>query len=632
MIFDKKPPLIITVGTALLLIGAGTLTYLGLRWRTMRAQGVPVGMKAVPQSAVAAVTLTTDAEQWQTLRQFGTPETQANFDERLATWRDRWLAQYGVSFAEDVAPWVGPEATIAWIPDNEVTAEGEPGSVVLGEQGRLLLLPIDDPEAAQISAAGLPLGTESADQIDYRGVTLSAFAPTSGDANEAVLVGLLGTRLLLVAENQATAQKAIDAYKGGKNLADLPGYRRSFEHVGVPQAFGKLYLNVPAATQLLAQSSQPELPAVLMENFQESRGLAATVTLESQGIQIISTSWLGPDSDLEYAETNVPAQLPQYLPRDTLVFASGGNFQQFWQDLRDRTSWGALTTFNPDNLALALQGSTGLTLEEDLLPWMAGEFAIALVPPQADEPANDGEAPLPDPGLVTLVQVSDRAQAEQAFARLDEVVENRYRFTITDEPQGDIELVKWISPFESTALSRGWLNSSIAFLTVGTGTDAAIVPKPRRSLARFPLFQLTTGDAPYPNNGYFYINLEALNQTDHNLFLPTLPVENQGILRAIQALGVTATILDAQRLRYDLYLVLERGNRPGPLPSSASPETAEPEAETGASTPPADDTTEVPSAETEPSDETSGAEAPGEETPAEAAPVEAVPAESEAPN
>jgi hypothetical protein len=63
MILRKKPPLIVTVGTALLLIGAGTLTYIGLRWRLSQAQGVPVGMRAVPQAAVAAVTLTNDTEQ-----------------------------------------------------------------------------------------------------------------------------------------------------------------------------------------------------------------------------------------------------------------------------------------------------------------------------------------------------------------------------------------------------------------------------------------------------------------------------------------------------------------------------------------------------------------------------------------
>ncbi|MEM6835385.1 MAG: DUF3352 domain-containing protein [Cyanobacteria bacterium P01_C01_bin.120] len=570
--FAKKPPLLVTIGATGLLIGVGALTYVGMRWRTLQARGLPAGVRAVPQSAVAAVTVSTSAEQWQQLRQFGTPETQNSFDGQLAEWRDRWLRQYDISFSEDIAPWVGPEVTIAWVPEPESLTDTEPNAVTLGSQGRLLVLPIADPEAAQISAQSLPLAEDSANALEYRGVTLNEFAPAAGSEPTSVFVGLLGTQLILVAEDETVAQQAIDAYKGGKNLADVTDYRRSFEHIGTTQAFGKLYVNVPAATQLLAQTSQPTLPTALLESFQESRGLAATIALETQGIQIKSTSWFGDDSDRTYVDTNVPAQLPEYLPRDTLMLASGGNFQQFWQDLSERRNWGALTALKPDNLSLALQGSTGLTLEEDLLPWMQGEFAVALVPPQVTD-TPDSEVVLPNPSLVTLVQASDRAQAEQVFARLDQVVENRYRFTISNEPEGNIELVRWTSPFQSTMLSRGWLDSSVAFLTVGSGTEAAIVPQPRRSLANSPLFQLTTGDAPYPNNGYFFINLKALSQTEDNLFVPPLPVENQGVLKAIEALGITSTVLDEQRLRYDLYLVLNRGNRPGPLPSSPPVET-----------------------------------------------------------
>ncbi|MGD1858775.1 MAG: DUF3352 domain-containing protein [Leptolyngbyaceae cyanobacterium] len=570
--FAKKPPLLVTIGATGLLIGVGALTYVGMRWRTLQARGLPAGVRAVPQSAVAAVTVSTSTEQWQQLRQFGTPETQNSFDGQLAEWRDRWLRQYDISFSEDIAPWVGPEVTIAWVPEPESLTDTEPNAVTLGSQGRLLVLPIADPEAAQISAQSLPLAEDSANALEYRGVMLNEFAPAAGSEPTSVFVGLLGTQLILVAEDETVAQQAIDAYKGGKNLADVTDYRRSFEHIGTTQAFGKLYVNVPAATQLLAQTSQPTLPTALLESFQESRGLAATIALETQGIQIKSTSWFGDDSDRTYVDTNVPAQLPEYLPRDTLMLASGGNFQQFWQDLSERRNWGALTALKPDNLSLALQGSTGLTLEEDLLPWMQGEFAVALVPPQVTD-TPDSEIVLPNPSLVTLVQASDRAQAEQVFARLDQVVENRYRFTISNEPEGNIELVRWTSPFQSTMLSRGWLNSSVAFLTVGSGTEAAIVPQPRRSLANSPLFQLTTGDAPYPNNGYFFINLKALSQTEDNLFVPPLPVENQGVLKAIEALGITSTVLDEQRLRYDLYLVLNRGNRPGPLPSSPPVET-----------------------------------------------------------
>ncbi|HEY9889012.1 MAG TPA: DUF3352 domain-containing protein, partial [Candidatus Obscuribacterales bacterium] len=155
MVFAKKPPLIVTLGTALLLIGGGVLAYGALRWRLTQARGIPAGVNAVPQAAIAAVTLSTDTEQWEQLRQFGTPDTQAAFDRQLAEWRDRWLADYGLTFANDIAPWVGPEITVAWVPEAAAATE-EGTAIALGSQRRLVLLPIDDPEAAQISAAALP--------------------------------------------------------------------------------------------------------------------------------------------------------------------------------------------------------------------------------------------------------------------------------------------------------------------------------------------------------------------------------------------------------------------------------------------------------------------------------------------
>lgn len=517
------------------------------------------------------VSLSTKGEQWQHLRQFGTPETQASFDQQLANWRDRWLTDYGLSFSQDLAPWIGPEVTIAWLPglESETNANDSSAVDVWDDKRRILLLPIRDPEEAQSSAASLFLSEEPTDTWEYRGVTLQSYIPPNQDRQEAIWLGVLGTQLILVAEAQDTAQQSIDAYKDGNSIANMAGYRRSFEHIGTAQAFSQLYVDVPAAIQLLGQTSQPQFPPALAASFQDSQGLAATIGLTSQGMQIKSTRWLKPDSENAFSETNVAIQLPQYLPRDTLALASGGDFQQLWQDLSEQRNWGRLTAFDPENLALAIQSSTGLTTEEDLLPWMGGEFALALVP-AAENPSNTDEFALPNPGLVALMQVSDRPQAEQTFDQLDTVVKNRYRFSIVNEPMAGIERVKWISPFQSTTLSRGWLESSIAFLTIGETTENAIIPQPQRSLAKAPLFQLTTGEAPYPNNGYFYLNLEALSRTQNNLFVPDLSLENQGLLRAIQALGVTATVIDSHRLRYDLYLALTRGNRPGPLPQATN--------------------------------------------------------------
>ncbi|WP_008316894.1 DUF3352 domain-containing protein [Leptolyngbya sp. PCC 6406] len=624
----KKRPFFLALGTVLLFMAGGAIAYWVVHRRTGGGPGVPAGARAIPDSALITLSLSTDPEQWQRLREFGTPETQANFDQQLARWSDRWLHQYDLSFATHLQPWVGSEVSLAWLPpavEGETNSGGEAEAEAgvnenaeennsapiprdpfsddpfSGDQARLMVLPIADAEAAQDLAATLPLTADPEATVEYRGVTLNRYAPPEDSTAPLLWMGVLGTELVIIADGITTAEAAVDAYRGGDSIVDLPGYRPAFEAAAQARPFGKLYVNVPAAIQSLAESSQPPLSPAVLNTFQSSQGLVATVTLATQGLQIQSSSWLPANSDRTYP-TQVPiaAQVAQYLPQDTLLMASGSNFQQFWQDLSQGQTWGALTALNPDALALALQAGTGLTMEEDLLPWMGGEFALALLPsvppmvpeanastdPGADPGANPEVAPetepgvtpnprgatVPNPNLVLLAQVSDRPLAEKTFAQLNEVVESRYRFQVQRRQVEDVALTDWVSPFQSVTLTHGWLNNTVVFLAIGEGTASAIAPPPTRPLNTQSLFQLATAAAPQPNNGHFYLNLKALAQRDGNLFLPALPPETQGMLQALEGLGVTTTILDDRRLRYDLFVALKRGDRPGPLPPITPPE------------------------------------------------------------
>jgi hypothetical protein len=108
-----------------------------------------------------------------------------------------------------------------------------------------------------------------------------------------------------------------------------------------------------------------------------------------------------------------------------------------------------------------------------------------------------------------------------------------------------------------------------------------VAPAPGRALGVNALFQTTTGEAPRPNNGHFFVNLEALTDVENNLLLPPFPQAGLLSTEAIEAIGVTATVLSDRQVRYDIMAALKRGDRPGPLPApdSASPAAPGPEAE-----------------------------------------------------
>ncbi|MBE9109569.1 DUF3352 domain-containing protein, partial [Nodosilinea sp. LEGE 07298] len=149
---------------------------------------------------------------------------------------------------------------------------------------------------------------------------------------------------------------------------------------------------------------------------------------------------------------------------------------------------------------------------------------------------------------------------------LDAVMESRYRFAVDTVDMGGVPVTRWTAPFDSLVMAHGWLEGDIAFFTVGQGIADLVAPSPSRRLAENNLFQATTGEAPRPNNGHFFANLEALSEAENNLLLPPLP--QQGLLgsEAIEAIGVTATVLSDRQVRYDMMAILKRGDRPGDLP------------------------------------------------------------------
>jgi Protein of unknown function (DUF3352) len=111
----KKPPKLVVLGSALLLAG-GAIAYLNFVQRAPRSLS-PAGTQLVPQTALATMTLTTDELTWLKLRQFGTAETQQQFDGLLREWKTRLFTDNGYSFKRDIKPWIGDRVTLAVLTD-----------------------------------------------------------------------------------------------------------------------------------------------------------------------------------------------------------------------------------------------------------------------------------------------------------------------------------------------------------------------------------------------------------------------------------------------------------------------------------------------------------------------------------
>lgn len=569
MVASKRTPLFVGLG-ALAFLGLGGLLIWQFSRRSNLSQSLPVGINVIPAEAVLTLSFSTDVSEWQRLRQYGVPETQAQFDQFLAQWRDRIFDQRGIDFQQDIQPWVGPKITVAFLPSEDASA-GLEGPPPLPEDTAyaVALLPIDSIEKAQ---AVLGDQTDAENSQEYQGIDIYNLA---ADESNPVYGALLGTSLVVVGTQLSTVEDVIDVHRGAEALAERPGLRSAFDNLDAPDAFMWVYTDMAAAARSLAERSQPPLP-INMASFSQARGLAGAVLLESQGIRLQSVSWLEPGSDMTFEDATDASLMPTQLPAETLLMVSTSNFQHFWQSFQAEGTLGALLPFSLDNLALSLEAATGLSLEEDLLPWMAGEFALSVLAPSAlpdeDAPGNsdESEAPaeeqlsLPNPALLAMVQVSNLEQGERTFAELDQVMAERYSFSVDALNRNGQTLTQWTSPFEGLDFSHGWLGENIAFLAVGQGVGEVLLDSSPLNENR--LFALTTSVAPNPNNGYFFVDLNAIRTSQDSLLLPPLPEDGWVGSQAIEAIGVTATVLGERQVRYDLFAALRRGERPGALP------------------------------------------------------------------
>lgn len=589
----KKPPMLVVLGVTLLVSG-GAIAFLNFRQQAPRSLA-PVGMQMVPQTALATVTLTTDELTWTKLRQFGTADTQQQLDDFLKDWKQRLFAANGYQFKQDVKPWIGDRVTLALLP---AKAAGTAGGSGLAGLDFVLVVPIEDALKAK-SALTQALASSEVVKAErtYQGVKVQTVTSPKGDTVETAVIG---TNWILLGSTAAAVDQAIDTYKGGRSLLDVTGYRKAATRMEVPQPQGKdfaqLYLNIPAATQafeppVAVSGNQRAGQRASILPLQGSEGIVAKVLVEPEGLRFEGTSWLLPKQDLVYGNmSNEAGEMPRRLPGDTLIMMSGSNLQQFWQGFSEGKT--APPFFpDPQNLKAGLLTQTGLDIDEDIMPWAAGEFALGMLPPQAKtasenaasenaqqaagagEPESEGEADtkaVESAHLLLMVQTNDRETAESVWSQLDDVMASRYRFAVEKSEFEGGSVTEWISPFQGVQFSHGWLPGNVTFFGVGDGMAQAIIPKsgmgnktpPGPSLAENQLFQTLTSQGPKPNNGNFYIDLEQINQLDNVFPLPQLGEE--GPAAAIQAVGLTSTVGD-RTMDYDLYIKLVKAAKPGPL-------------------------------------------------------------------
>lgn len=586
LLFKRKPALLLTLGSAAGFLIGGVVAWSLLQKRPTLV-GMPTGVEIVPQDAAMTLSFSTDKGQWQQLRRFGTPESQTTFDKNLANLRDRLLTSNGLNYQRDIQPWVGSQITTALLlppASNGKTQDQkiqpyDPQALAAGKQAMVMVLPIaDQTKAQQLFTTPKTAATQDWVDRDYKGTKIRE---VHGKTEPAYAAAVVENRFVVVANDTKAVERVIDTAKGKPSVAQTPGYSQALSHITSTNPFMQLYVNLPATTALAANNTSQPIPPQTLTPLKSNQGLAAAATLQTEGIRLQAVSWLAPNSKTRFKVSNNAERMPLLLPADTLLAASGGNLKQLWQNYTQQPNEALPGFFNPDTLRQGLTNLTGLNLDQDLIPWMAGEYALGVVS-TAGTSGTGTKA-----GIMLLVQASDRKAADQTFKRLDELMKTRYRFQVSETQVAGKPVVSWVSPFTALTVTHGWLDGNVAFLAVGPDLASTIMPAPAKPLAENPLFRQTASTELVPNNGHFFLDVDRLSNPNVNLPLPQLPSENQAFLQAIRAIGITAALEDGRTTQYDVQVLLRKGNTPPALPSPGPIPLPSSEPDLSKETPPA---------------------------------------------
>ena len=568
---NKKRSLILAVGAAVLLIGGGIAAYWAIANRRF-APDVPLAGNLLPKNALMAISVSTDQGQWEKLRSFGTKESQALFDKKLAGLRDRLLAANGYDYERDIEPWVGSEVMMAFLPptniervlDGSERADPEADGNLQnpGKSSVVMVLPIDKPRLARETWAENK-GTENAKWVDrtYKAIDIKEMQNADSQANYAA--SLLGERFLAIANSPEAMERTIDTYLGEPSLVAVRGYEQAWQELEAERSFAKLYVNVPVAAAVAATDLDDSASEAALIESQRHQGLATAIALEPEGIRFRSVAWLRADKQPSQSPgENKVVNMPNRLPAETLIMMSGGNLQKFWQDYAQGAQSSPIAPLKPEWLRTAIQTTTKLDLEKDLLSWMAGEFSLALIPASEEADSKYGF------GLLAMVEASDRRAGEEILKKLDGIMQSQYRYKVEEGKIGELPVTNWVADNEVLIVTHGWLEGNIFFLNLGAPVASTIVPNPKAPLGTSPGFAAIASKELASQNGSFFLDVE---RTVNQNLLPglRLPPEQKTMVDGIRAIAVTAAASSDRSTRYEVFVRLKSAGQPQQLPPSA---------------------------------------------------------------
>jgi Protein of unknown function (DUF3352) len=501
--------LILVASSLILLLIAGT----SLSWILqqsplyLRQGGIlqdPMAAMFIPRQAPVMLSLIVNPEQLEALQKLSiSPGERQRSHWEFQRIKKSLLASTGLNYQKEIQPWLGDEITLA-VTSLDYDRNAENGL----QPGYLLAVKTENANLAreflQVSYSKSAIaGTSELVFEQYKGVKIIYKKPLIPQVKQGISATAVVGDFVLFANHPKVLFAAINNVQvPDLNLKDSASYQSALRTITTPR-IGVAVINLPTLSAWITNTPVPENPEI--EQF-----FTLALALNSQGL-IAQTALIGVSgTENQNPALAAPVNALNYIPETALFTAAGTNLNQFWTQIATGLP-AESPLYSLLNQALnRIQEPLGLTLPEDIFPWVQGEYALALI--------SNPETQQLDWLFVT--EKTDNMQANTAIQKLDELAENQ-GLSVGELPLfNDKNMTAW-TQLKTTPYQKKLVSLDAQVKGVHTNIDryeifstsietlSQAVTTDKVSLLNSEKFQQAITSLPIENDGYFYADWQA---------------------------------------------------------------------------------------------------------------------------
>ena len=523
----------------------GGAAYWFMKGGPINSSSPAASAEVVPDEALMATFISSDAKGWSQLQQFGTPEAQKFVGQGVQSFQASLLKGSQLNYEKDLKPWVS-NVMVAVLPSTSEGTQQSDTLLVVGIKDKVRALAFANQAKSQPGV--------QTQETDYKGVKISA-TTQKDQPNSTIYSAVLSDRLVL-ASNKATVEQAVDTFKGAPSFADKAGAAQLLKTgVDVENPIAQIYLPNygTSVKQLIANSPQAaQIPPQSMQQLDQVESLVVGVGVDESGLRVKAKAKAKPQATaIQYKP--VPGKVVAAFPTETLALVTGQGLKAAWTTMVEQAQSVPQSQIVVDTVRQQLQ-AVNLDADKEVFGWMDGEFGLGAIA------LNQGVLSSVGFGGVLVLETSDRATAEATLTKLDAIAQKNFMRVAQRNAQGKT-ITEWKLPQQESVLGHGWLNQNSLFIAVGSPLIDGMIAPAKQPLDQSTAFKTVTGSLAKPNAGYFYLDMDKVMAVMNTSLLKTqtssITPETTAMLNSIRGLGITVTQPDQTTAQVEMLLALK---------------------------------------------------------------------------